>query len=39
MVGMIASVASAVAQFFELSGEIWVYAAALANPAMTGLPA
>src|ERR1022692_114245 len=28
MVGMIASVASAVAQFFELSGEIWVYAVA-----------
>ena len=37
IVGMIASVASAVAQFFELSGEIWVYPAALAKPASSGL--
>src|SRR5450759_1957922 len=39
IVGMIASVASAVAQFLEFSGEIWVKAAALAKPAMTGLMA
>ena len=29
---------SAVAQFFPFSGEIWVTAAALANPGMTWLP-
>src|SRR5215469_4866563 len=38
MVGMIASVASAVPQFFEFIGEIWVTVAALAKPDMSGLP-
>ena len=37
MVGMIASVASAVDQFFALSGEIWVMVAALAKPDMSWL--
>jgi hypothetical protein len=37
IVGMIASVVSAIPQFFEFSGEIWVTLAALANPDRSGL--